>query len=77
MILKTVFALLYKAGYCVDFNWEAYKSDIWYYYFPRGMYQAGILYIIAGLFVPIVVQMLYSQIRSMKHFHDMLKKRSR
>ncbi len=55
MLVKTAFAILYKNGYCADFNWDAYKSDIWYHYFPKGMYQSGIIYIIAGLFIPIVI----------------------
>lgn len=50
MLVKTAFAVLYKIGYCTDFNWEAYKSDIWYFYYPKGLEQTGILYIIAGLF---------------------------
>ena len=75
MFVKTVFALLYRKGYCADFNWEAYKSDIWYHYFPKGMEQTGILYIAAGLFIPIVVQMCCVKMRTIgaKQFHNMLK----
>lgn len=75
MFIKTVFALLYRAGWCADFNWEAYKSDIWYHYFPKGMEQSGILYIAAGLFIPIVVQICCSKMRNIgvKQFHNMLK----
>lgn len=64
MLMKTLFAILNLCGYCSDFNWEAYKTDIWYYYFPKGMYQTGILYIVAGLFFPIAVQMFCLKVKS-------------
>lgn len=64
MLVKTVFAIFYRAGLCASFDWEAYKSDIWYYYFPGGMEQAGIFYIAAGILLPIAIQTVCSKIKS-------------
>lgn len=69
MFVKTIFAVLHKIGYCADFNMQAYKADIWYYYFPRELRQTGILYIAAGIFLPIVVQTCCSKMKSLLKLH--------
>lgn len=69
MFVKTIFAGLHKIGYCADFDLQAYKTDIWYYYFPKELRQTGILYIIAGIFIPIAVQVFCSKMRSALKLH--------
>lgn len=57
MLVKTLFACLYKFTiYCQDFNWNAYQSDLWYYYLPKGVKQCLIIYMFAGILIPIVIQ---------------------
>lgn len=69
MFVKTIFAALCKIGYCGNFNMHAYKTDIWYYYFPGELRQTGIFYIIAGLFIPIAVQVFCSKMGSALKLH--------
>lgn len=57
MIIKTIFALLSKYTiYCQDFDWVKYKTEIFYYYIPHGLFQNEIIYLIAGIVGPIFVQ---------------------
>jgi hypothetical protein len=65
MFIKTVFAFIAKySNHFSDFNFNLYKTDIWYYYFPRGLYQFGILYLIAGVFIPIYIQILINFVKN-------------
>lgn len=62
MIVKTIFALINKyTPYCSNFNWEGYKTDIWYYYVPHGIYQMHILYLVAGIAFPIMFQLILNK----------------
>ena len=62
MAVKTVFALISgSTGYFADFDWVRYKSDIWYYYLPGGITQAGILYLFAGIALPVAIQLLLNR----------------
>lgn len=57
MLIKTVFALICKLGIgFTDFDWGSYKTNIWWYYLPSGISQALIIYDVAGLVFPIMVQ---------------------
>ncbi len=59
MIVKTVFALLSKVHPAyADFNWTGYKTDIWWYYVPKGVLYTLIIYAFAGIAFPILVQKL-------------------
>lgn len=65
MVVKTFFGFISKfTKHCSDFDWIRYKSDIWYYYIPRGMYQNGIIYLIAGIMGPILIQLLINKIKA-------------
>lgn len=65
MSIKTIFAFLnYFIGLFPDFNWIEYKTNIWYYYLPFGLSQWLILYVIAGLSVPVLIKYIVSIFRS-------------
>ncbi len=36
-----------------QFNWDKFKSDIWYIYYPNNINNWGVIYILAGIFFPI------------------------
>lgn len=62
MVIKTVWAFISKyTSYCTDFDMEKYRSDIWYYYYPN--YHFQIFYIVAGLVIPIVMQMFIDKVK--------------
>lgn len=57
MIVKGVYAMICRfTPYLQDFDMNAFRSDIWYCYLPKGMGQMGIFYMLAGLFIPIGIQ---------------------
>ncbi|MGN1139430.1 MAG: acyltransferase family protein [Ruminococcus sp.] len=39
-----------------DFNVQSMKTNIWYYYLPKGLQQYGMLYLAGGIFLPILIQ---------------------
>lgn len=63
MFVKAIFGLIskYYVGFS-DFDWVRFKSEIWYYYKPNGIEQTLILYAIAGIVVPIIIQKIVSLI---------------
>lgn len=57
MLVKTVFAILSKyTSLCGNFDMHEYKTNIWYFYLPKGIYQWRILYILSGIIIPIIIQ---------------------
>lgn len=64
MIIKTIFALICKyTTYCHQFDMQRYKSDIWYFYLPNGIFQIGIIYLIAGILGPIVMNLTIRKLK--------------
>lgn len=61
-IIKTIFAILSKINIIQDFDWLKYKSDIWYYYIPNNLNQWFILYLIAGIVIPILINKILDKI---------------
>lgn len=45
-----------------DFNVTSFKSSIWYYYLPNGLQQWAFVYLIFGLFVPILISIILNKI---------------
>lgn len=45
-----------------DFNVASFKSSIWYYYLPNGLQQWAFVYLIFGLFVPILFSVILNKI---------------
>ncbi len=55
-IVNTSFAICSKLlPICQDFNWLEFKNNIFYFYLPRGIQQWYIVYLIAGIIVPILI----------------------
>lgn len=64
MVIKTIFALISKfTNLCSEFDWVAYKTDLWYYYLPRGIGQTRILYLVAGIMIPIGIQWALNKLK--------------
>ncbi|MCH5296139.1 MAG: acyltransferase family protein [Ruminococcus sp.] len=58
MVVKWVFYLISTATPLLsDFNVESMKSNIWYYYLPNGLTQWSLLYLVAGIFIPILISL--------------------
>lgn len=59
MLVKITFGIvnrLSEARIFMAFSWEEFYSDIWYYYVPAGISQWLILYLAAGMIIPILIQ---------------------
>ena len=66
MLVKAVFALLHtRFGLCEGFDVEAFRSDVWYFYLPRGMKQFLIVYAFAGIALPLAIQRLQDAVSSL------------
>ena len=64
MFIKTIFALLYKyTKFCANFNLSEYKANIGYFYYPQDMVHWGIIYCIAGVVVPIMMQLCVNKVK--------------
>ena len=50
-----------------DFNVASFKSSIWYYYLPNGLQQWAFVYLIFGLFVPILISIILNKICHIAH----------
>lgn len=75
MIIKGVFALISKADLAFpDFDWIRFKTDIWWYYKPRGLQHMMVVYVANGILFSIVVQ---KGIDYFKQFMGMVKNRVR
>ena len=44
------------------FSWDRFRTDIWYHYRPLELSQFLIFYVIAGLFIPIIMQKILNKI---------------
>lgn len=64
MIVKTFFALLSKVSPAFsNFDWVSYKTNIWWYYVPKGLNNMLILYVIGGITFPIAVQKIIDRMK--------------
>lgn len=64
MLINTFFALIYKyTAFCSDFSVEKFKSQTWYYYLPQGMTQWYLVYCVAGIVVPIIMQLCVNKFK--------------
>ncbi|MBQ7839011.1 MAG: acyltransferase [Lachnospiraceae bacterium] len=54
---NSIFAALSAgSGLFADFNWERYLTDVYYVYLPGGLSQFKMLYVIAGIGLPLLLQ---------------------
>lgn len=57
MGLKTVFAMMAKyTDLFVGFSFEQYKTNLWYLYFPKGLPQFRVVYLIWAVVVSLMIQ---------------------
>lgn len=71
MTIKSVFAIGHKFfGLFNDFSMLKFKSDIWYYYMPYNNTRFLILYVIAGLIIPIILARLYGKIKARSGYNE-------
>jgi len=63
MIVKSIIALLSKwITLTPKFNWYSFKSTVWYFYYPFNIKQFGIIYLIAGITIPLLYSFLKEKI---------------
>lgn len=63
MIVKTIFALIaWFTPFCANFDFAEYKSNIWWYYIPKGIPNWYILYMIGGIVIPITISLLQERL---------------
>lgn len=56
MVVKWImYALNLTTSLFPDFDPVKLKSSIWYYYLPNGLQQYALVYLIAGIFVPVAI----------------------
>lgn len=57
LAVKSVFALgNLTLGWFADFDWNAYLTDVYYTYLPAGLGQYRMLYVAAGIGLPLLLQ---------------------
>lgn len=70
MLVKGIIAVIAKATPLFgDFDFGAFKTELFYYYLPNGMDQFRIVYLLAGLTVPLLIRMLADRIRIFRKNH--------
>jgi hypothetical protein len=65
MIVKTIYAFISKfySGF-ENFDWISYKTEIFWYYIPKGIKHTLIIYLVAGIVIPIFIQKTINRIKS-------------
>ena len=62
--VNTIFAICSKFVPAIsNFNWHRYKTDIWYYYLPNDIKQWYIIYLIAGIIVPLIISYILEKLK--------------
>ena len=65
MIVKTIYAFFNKSfAMFPDFDWAAYKTDLFWYYIPRGLKNTLILYVFGGIAFSLAVQFVLNKVKS-------------
>ena len=69
-LINSIFAFMTKDTQCfLDFDWNRYFSDVSLVYCPFGIEQTGIIFLIAGIVLPILAQYIinlcWNQIRKL------------
>lgn len=64
MFVNTFFAFIHKyTVFCSDFNISEFKGKVWYYYLPQGIGQWYLVYGVAGIVVPLIMQFCVNKIK--------------
>lgn len=65
IVLKTIFAAFAKyTPLFVGFNFELYKADLWYMYFPKDLPQFRVFYLLWAIVLPLVFQYVLDRVRA-------------
>lgn len=64
MLVKTIYAIISKIyeGFS-NFDLASYKTDIWWYYYPKGINHTLIIYVVAGIIIPILIQKIINEFK--------------
>lgn len=63
MMIKFIFCFIQsQTNYCDDFSRDEFKNKIWYHYVPGGITRFFLVYVLAGLVVPIAIQKIMNLI---------------
>lgn len=64
MAVKMLFGVISKCThFCSDFNMLEYKTNMSYFYFPRGNDHWKIVYLVAGIVLPILIQLAINKVK--------------
>jgi len=78
MIVKTLYAILYKYNIAFsNFDWNSYKTSLFWFYEPRHLKQTLIMYTVFGLTIPIILQKIINNLKkafTLCHKHKLKKK---
>lgn len=57
-VIKSIYAFLFynTNTWCQNFDWESYHTNVYYFFMPRGVEQSRVIYVVAGLAIPILIQ---------------------
>jgi len=73
MFVKFLFSLGYRYfSLFPNFDWIEYKTNIFYFYLPQGIVQYTILYLIAGIMIPLAIAYIVGFVK--KQLKNKLKK---
>ena len=62
--VNTIYAICSKfIPFFNNFNWKRYKTDIWYCYLPKDLKQWYIIYLIAGIVIPLVISQILEKLK--------------
>ena len=61
-LVTLAFGLLTAMTHSGNFDWNKFHSSIWYKYYPSGQWHYGIIYVIAGIAIPILIQFITTKI---------------
>ena len=58
MLVKGIFAFVFEhtINWFADFDWNAYHTNLWYYYLPKGLIQTRLIYIVVAIALAIAIQ---------------------
>lgn len=66
MFVKEIFVLLsVYTPLCNNFNMTEFKTNIWHFYHLQEVSQWGILYVVAGIIIPIIIQICINKAKMM------------
>lgn len=64
LAVSTCYALIQRVtGLFGDFDWLKYKTDVWYCYMPQNIEHTLIIYLAAGILIPILIQLGINRIK--------------